>query len=242
MKKILMFVIFFTLTISICSAQTENKNIVKIFPTSIIFGKTTIGYERVINENGSITFNLGLPTGINHLDLVPDNYLDEINIMDSKLKGLLLMPGYRFNFSKKGAPLGFYIEPYLKYENFNVDFDSEFIDDENERFLANINGNYSGFGAGVQMGVLCLISDVVSLEWSFLGLEAKAANADLTWTDVSGGVDIDDVYDELESDFSDIPVVGDLIEYEKGSNFIKANIPKQFLPGFRFAFSIGIAF
>ena len=242
MKNLLTLALFVTLSISTCSAQTENKNIVKIFPTSIFVGKTTIGYERVINENGSITFNLGLPTGTNPLIYVTDDEIEQVNFIDGKLDGILLMPGYRFNLSKKGAPLGFYIEPYLKYEKFNLDFSADFIDDEFEYFLGNIEGNYSGIGAGVQMGVLCMISDVVSLEWSFLGFEAKSANADVKWTDESGGVDIDDVYNDLVSDFSDIPIIGDKVEFEKGINYVKANIPRLVIPGFRFAFSIGIAF
>jgi hypothetical protein len=235
-------VVFITLVISICSAQTDKRNVVKVFPTSVLFGKATIGYERVINENGSFTFVLGLPTGTNSLKFEPKGFSEEFNAISGNLKGLVLMPGYRFNLSRKGAPLGFFVEPYLKYEKFDLDFHADFIDDENDHFLGNIDGNYSGLGAGIQMGVLCLIADVVSLELSFLGFEAKVANADLTWTDESDEVDLDDVYDELESDFADIPLIGDKVEYEQGDSYVNANISKFILPGFRFAFSVGIAF
>lgn len=234
----------FFVTVSVNYAQTDNKNIIKIFPTSFLFGKATLGYERVINEKSSVTFNLGLPTGTNPLNMVPVEESDGINLLDGKLNGLLVMPGYRFNFSKRGAPLGFYIEPYLKYESFNVDFDAEFIDKElNERILSQLDGRYSGLGAGFQMGVQFFIGDVVSVEWSFLGLEGKSANAEFTYTDLEGNVDIDDVYNEVVGIVpSDTPFIGDKMTYEKGSDYVKAKASNVILPGLRSAFSIGIAF
>ena len=75
MKKLVMLVVFVTLIMSICSAQTDKKNVVKVFPTSVLFGKAAIGYERVINENASFTFVLGLPTGTNSLKFEPKGFL-----------------------------------------------------------------------------------------------------------------------------------------------------------------------
>jgi len=242
MKKSALFIISLII-ISAGYAQTDNKNVVKIFPTSFLFGKATLGYERVLNDNSSFTLNIGLPSGISPSKYVSFEETEWLNLIDGKLDGFLLMPGYRFNFSKKGAPLGFYIEPYLKYEEFSTSWQAEFIDDENERFLSSFDGSYSGLGVGIQMGFLFLIGDVVSIEWSFFGLEAKTPNAEIKYTDLSGGADIDDVYVEIAENFSsDIPVIGDKIEFEKGSNYVKGIASDFILPGFRSAISIGIAF
>lgn len=243
MKKKGMFLIAFILVSLISFGQTERKNVVKVFPTSFVFGKGTFAYERVINENGSFTLNLGLPTGIDPFKYFPMEESGDIIINDGKLDALLIMSGYRFNLSKKNAPLGFYFEPYLKYEKFGTTINSEFVDDENERFISDITGNYSGIGLGFQMGVQCFIGDVVSLDWSFLGFEGKSGKIDFTYSDLSGGVNIDDVYDELQNNFtSDIPIIGDKLEFEKGAGFVKGKAKGMLLPGLRSAFSIGIAF
>lgn len=92
------------------------------------------------------------------------------------------------------------------------------------------------------MGVQCLLFKVVTLDWSFFGLEAKSANASLTVTDKTGQIDIDELYTEIETNFSDISVIGNKLEFEKGPDYVRAKAPSFFMPGFRFAFSIGISF
>lgn len=254
MKRFFLLSALIAFTISFSNAQTETtqaedapfnnkRNVIKFFPTSLAFGKATIGYERVINKNGSFTFNLGLPSGINPLDYAPDFSSEEFSMKSGTISGKLFMPGYRFNFSKKGAPVGFFIEPYMKYESFTLDFEAEFTDtNDNTVYPAKFDGDYSGFGGGIQMGVQCMIAKTITLEWSFFGLEAKSANAELTVTDVNGTIDIDELFDEIEVNFSDIPLIGNKLEFVKGSDYVGAKTNKLILPGFRFAFSVGIAF
>lgn len=242
MKKTYAFFILIFMIHQFVFAQTEKQNVVKVFPTSFVFGKGTFGYERVIDENHSFTFNLGIPTGVNPLNIVSIEENDEMNLLRGKMSAWMLMPGYRINLSKRGAPVGFYTEPYLKYERFKVNMDSEFIDDEKERFLSNIDASYGGFGAGIQIGFQCLIGDVVSLEWSVIGLEAKIANIDFVYTDLDGGVDINDVNDELQADYSDLPVIGEKIEFETGTHKVYGKAKGFLFPGVRSAVSIGIAF
>lgn len=242
MKRYLFLSTLVVFTFSFANAQTDNKNVVKFFPTSLMFGKATIGYERVLNSNSSLTLNFGFPSGINPLDYVPELPSNDITLNSGKLSGLFIMPGYRFNFSKKGAPVGFFIEPYLKYESFNLDFNAEITDNNNELYPANFLGDYSGYGGGIQMGVQCLIANRITLEWSFLGLEAKMANANITITDLGGNVNIDELFNNISTDFSDIPIIGKSLVFEKGAHSVGAKASNFILPGARFAFSIGIAF
>lgn len=244
MKKLISFIFLFAISILIVSAQTDKKNIIKFFPISPFFGKATFGYERVINEKSSVTFNMGLPTGVQMENFLSSNMSDGFDASSGSIKGLLIMPGYRINLSKKNAPLGFYFEPYLKYEKFEMDILGEFIDDDDDRFPGGLNGNYSGFGLGFQFGAQWLISDVVSIDFTIIGTEGKIGTMELLYTDNSGGVDIDDVYIELEDALNNVPIIGDKIELTKDVNngLIVAKLPKQFIPGIRFAFSIGIAF
>ena len=237
-----------TFLLAICfiavSAQTEKKNIIKIYPISPFFGKTTLGYERVINEQSSVTFNLGLPTGVHIDNYLSSNSSEGFDPKDGKLKGLLIMSGYRLNLSKRGAPLGFYFEPFLKYEKFDLDILGSFIDDERDMFEGSLKGDYSAFGLGVQFGAEWLISDVVSVDFTIIGTEAKLGTLELLYTDLSGGVDIHDVYTELEDAIDNVPIIGNKIELSKDENkgLVAMKLPKQFVPGLRFTFSLGIAF
>ena len=244
MKKILCLTFLLVMSVLLGSAQTEKRNIVKIFPASPFFGKTTFGFERVVNEKGSFTFNLGLPTGTEITKYLSSNSSEGFDPSSGNIKGLLIMPGYRVNLSKRGAPLGFYFEPFLKYENFNLDILGEFIDNESERFDGSLKGDYSAYGLGFQFGAEWLISDVVSVDFTIIGTEAKIGNMELIYTDNSKEVNIDDVYDEMEDAIDDIPIIGNKIELTKDANngLIAMKIPKQFIPGIRFTLSLGIAF
>ncbi len=244
MRKNILVTLLLAMSIIAVSAQTDKKNIVKIFPVSPFFGKTTLGYERVINEQGSLTFNLGLPTGVTINRYLDSNTSEGFDPESGKLKGLLIMPGYRFNLSKRTAPLGFYFEPFLKYEKFDVDISGYFVDNEMERFSGNLTGDYSGFGLGVQFGAEWLISDVVSVDFTIIGTEAKIGTMELLYTDLSHEVNINDVYDELADGIDNVPIIGDKIELTKdaANGLVSMKLPKQFVPGLRFTFSLGIAF
>ncbi|MCD6090014.1 MAG: hypothetical protein J7J72_00805 [Bacteroidales bacterium] len=241
MKRIYLLIVLTVFSFSLVNAQTENKNVLKFFPTSVAFGKATLGYERVLSSNKSLTLYVGIPTGIDPVKYMPEMTEDFINLRSGKISGLFLMSGYRFNFSKKGAPVGFYIEPYIKHESYTMDFNTDFTLDD-EVYPANFYGEYSGFGGGIQMGVQYIIANFITLDFSFLGIEAKSADALLTVTDKEGLVDIDELYDEIVNNFSDIPIIGESFEFEKGSDYVTSKVTNFILPGARFAFSIGIAF
>ncbi|NOY97486.1 MAG: hypothetical protein GXO81_14175 [Chlorobi bacterium] len=241
MKEIISLFILITFSSVFVSAQSDKRNVIKFYPASPFFGKATLGYERVIDEKRSITFNLGLPTGVSIQSYLSSNISEGLDVHTGRLKGFLIMPGYRANLSKKAAPVGFYVEPYLKYEKFTMNLGGEFIDKELERFDSDIDGSYSGYGAGFQIGAQWLILDIISFDISF-GPEAKIGTMNVLWADKSGEVDIDDVYNDLDDSFAKTPIIGSKMELTKGADYVKVRIPRQFIPGLRAAFSLGIAF
>lgn len=243
MKRFCLVFVSLFLYVTIVFGQADKKNVVKVFPTSFVFGKGTFGFERALTHKSALTFNLGVPTGSSPYDYLPSDIQANTDILGGNLDGLMLMPGFRFYLSKKGVPRGFFIEPYFKYEKFNFAIDTEVVDDENERFQSTFDGKYSGTGLGFQFGFQFLIARTISVEWAIIGFEGKSAQANFTFTDLTNQVNMNDVYDELKADFSDnLPVIGDNIEYEIGSNFVNGKVKGVFLPGVRSAFSIGIAF
>ena len=108
MKKtlILLLVIIFTIPTFAQEASTvsTDKNTLKINTLSLFLGTGSIFYERKISDMTS--GQLGLA------------YMG-FKLGDTKFTGLILTPEFRI-YPKKNAIDGFYIAPYLRYQNFTV--------------------------------------------------------------------------------------------------------------------------
>lgn len=126
MKKIITLMLLAILAIpSIAqeSNESEEKNVLKVNTLSLIIGTGSIFYER------EFTNNLSGQMGVAYL-----NY----KIEDAKFTGLILTPEMRF-YPKQNAIDGFYIAPYVRYQNFSIEGD-------------NGKGTYSNIGGGVAFG------------------------------------------------------------------------------------------
>jgi hypothetical protein len=104
---------------------SEEKNVLKVNTLSLIFGTGSIFYERKIND-----FTSG-QLGVAYL-----NY----KFGDAKFSGLILTPEARF-YVKKNAIDGFYVGPYLRYQNFKLE------DTETQE-----EASYNNFGGGFVFG------------------------------------------------------------------------------------------
>lgn len=108
MKKtlILLFVIIFTIPTFAQEASTvsTDKNTLKINTLSLFLGTGSIFYERKISDMTSGQMGLA--------------YMG-FKLGDTKFTGLILTPEFRI-YPKKNAIDGFYIAPYLRYQNFTV--------------------------------------------------------------------------------------------------------------------------
>lgn len=74
---------------------------------------------------------------------------------DTKVRGWGITPEYRFYLSDSPAPEGFFVAPYLRYFNFNL---------ENG---ANDKADFDGFGGGLVIGQQYIFKKRVSFEWFF---------------------------------------------------------------------------
>lgn len=126
MKKIIVLALVGLLAIPAFAQESnvsEEKNVVKINTLSLIVGTGSIFYER------EFTDNLSGQLGVAYL-----NY----SASDTKFTGLILTPEARF-YPKKNAIDGFYLAPYVRYQNFSL----EGGDDK---------ATYSNFGGGLAIG------------------------------------------------------------------------------------------
>lgn len=128
MKKlaILLLVIGFAAT---SSAQDQpvtvapEKNVLKVNTLALIIRTGAVFYEREISNVTSAQL------GIAYMNYTIDN---------TKLSGVGITPEIRF-YIRKNALDGFYVGPYLRYNNFGFDDNSS-------------TGTYKAFGGGVSFG------------------------------------------------------------------------------------------
>ncbi|HLS70170.1 MAG TPA: DUF3575 domain-containing protein [Chitinophagaceae bacterium] len=96
---------------------------------------------------------------------------DEINIKEilesSRLSGFAITPEFRFYLGKTGK--GFYLAPFLRYEQNNFHAKTEYTTSYNDIGLASTAINFNSYGAGIMIGSQFKISRNVYLDWWILG-------------------------------------------------------------------------
>lgn len=158
MKKLTLIIALFILGSSAVFAQdgSSKNNAFKANPLGLIVGLGKVNYERKLSESTSA--QLGV------------SYFSFNNSGDS-FSGLGLVPEFRF-YVNKNALDGFYVAPFMKYNNFTVkDGDSGFqgalniyragakagmqwLMGKNENFIIDLafGGKYSDFNLNVKEG------------------------------------------------------------------------------------------
>jgi hypothetical protein len=138
MKKIV--IVFAILTAGV-SAHAQ-QNAIKINLLSPLFRTLNLSYERALNEKSS--FQLGV-------------YFTGASVGDFKYSGTGITPEYRFYLSETPAPEGFYVAPFLRYQNVK-------IEDKDTSDKATLNA----IGGGVVVGKQWIFKERVTLD-IFLG-------------------------------------------------------------------------
>ncbi len=103
---------------------SPEKNVLKVNTLALIIGTGSVFYERELSDLISGQF------GVSYL-----NY----KINDVKFSGLILTPEMRL-YVKKNAIDGFYVAPYLRYQNYSFD-------------AADANGSLISIGGGAAFGM-----------------------------------------------------------------------------------------
>ena len=122
MKNVLLLIILCFIIGDVWS-QTEEQNVFKVNPLSALFGTGSLFYEHKIDDQHS--WQLGFA----YMGLRIDN---------THFSGLAITPEYRI-YVKKRALSGFYVAPFLRYQDYSVKSGSD-------------KGTYTSFGGGVLLG------------------------------------------------------------------------------------------
>lgn len=217
----------------------KKDQVLKWNPASIYAGKISLHGEFNLKPKRSITVGLGIP--VDHKEVFTLND-DEQHVTTQTIS---LMAGYRMYLGKKSTS-GLYFEPYLKF--LKNDLESFiFTELDGDPVIMRATSEYTGFGAGAQLGVQFLIAKRVVIDFFFLGPEANTAKVAVLARDITSSSwnpqDVADARDAIEDIVRDIPLIGDNVKVnvDASSKRVTADY-KGFLPGFRAGLSVGVRF
>lgn len=185
MKKILFTKLLLVLMVANVFAQTdddkkssksnmpEKKNAVKLNISSLFYKNIGVQYERALGPKIAVACQLrvmpkGTPVLYNSLEksLQGDNN-SSTTTGNIKFGSFAITPEFRL-YTKK-ALKGFYLAPYFRFRNIGMNADFTFLDSNNVRRYASIDGKINTFGGGLMIGSHFNIGKSFSLDWFILG-------------------------------------------------------------------------
>lgn len=125
------------------SARAQSQNVIKVNILSPLVRTANFSFEHALSETSS--FQIGF-------------FYTGYRFGDTRFSGVGITPEYRFYLSeRKQAPAGFYVAPFLRYQNFKL-----------TETALTATGSLSLFGLGATAGYNLILKDRFSLDF-FLG-------------------------------------------------------------------------
>lgn len=144
----------------------EKLNCIKINPTSLLGRTINVQYERVVHPHMSVALQVRytMPKTYNSSIFTPE----DVNYTNLKFGALTITPEYRYYV--KEAMRGFYVAPYLRYRQMNLDFN--FPIPYNGGFsTGRFDGRFSAYGGGVMLGVHQNLGSSFSIDYFIIGMQ-----------------------------------------------------------------------
>lgn len=239
------------------SITNDGKNLVKFNAMSLIGGKISFEYERLLTNKIavgtaiSLRPNKGLPFASTVKDLVDDEDLNTL-INGFSTSNYSITPEVRFYTSSKGPFRGFYIAPYVKYASysasmpfdFDVDVDYEDTDIYSRTETIPLKGDVTAFTAGLSLGVNFKLSDSFFLDWRIFGPGYGTAKGDISGRmalDADEQAELRESLADLKESLEDLPLAIK-IDYNVNSEGANINVQRSPWAGIRTGLSVAYRF
>lgn len=248
MKKLLSLLVVIFVVLGVYGQDNEikeskgldRKYVIKFQPVNYALQSYSFEVERMLNGKNSLTLGVGIPNSgslINKYGITasPDN----LSALD--LSTMHIRAAYRHYAGHSGLPRGFYIEPYLKYQQFKANATVN-IGDNGATSSAAIKADFNTLNAGFQMGFQFMIARRIAFDIYFLGLEGGMMNGNLTGIP-SDNSKIADMRQKIDDGIKDLPsFFKDKLTVTNTSTAVNVKASGLPYPWFRSGINIGIAF
>ncbi len=170
----------------------EGKNLLKFKATALLLNNYAFQYERMVSPKISVSLSARfMPKGgvpmLGSFESIIDDPRTFNDLEKLKIGGSSFTPEVRFYLGNNEGPRGFYVAPYLSYTTYNATFeDFEFTVEETvqgqtytETERIDLNGNIRGISGGVLLGIQWKLTDLLYLDWWFLGASYGGSSGDM---------------------------------------------------------------
>lgn len=204
------------------ATTSENPNFIKLNLLSLVGGKISVEYERVLGKRlaAAVGVNLrpesGLPFKSSIMDVVDDSEINSL-LDGMKSSSTAFTPEIKFYLSKKGYGQGFYLAPYVKYAKFNysapytydvsIEHQGQMVYDREETI--SLKGDLTTVTAGISAGVNFKLTNNVFLDWRIIGPgygTSKGSLAGKMALNADEQAGLRDQLDDLKESLNDLPV------------------------------------
>jgi len=161
------------------SKVTEKNNIFKINVAALVFKNISVQYERKLGKKTTIALNgriipLGdIPFKSSFKDAID---IASVNVDLFKLGLTGITAELRWYIGKKGAFRGFYLAPFINYNQYKSDVPVNYMNDAKTGIF---KGNTSSITAGLQLGAQWKLSKKLYLDWWIIGPNYGSTKGDL---------------------------------------------------------------
>jgi hypothetical protein len=227
-------------------SSDQKKNIFKVNLTSLAFKNLSFQYERVVAQKTSVALGLSVmpKTGLPFASTIKDQWggnADAARAIDqTELSNFSITPEVRFYLGKKQAPAGFYIAPFIRYNQLKFDQIYNFAPSDNTLHTANIKGTLNNVGGGVLIGSQWNLGKSMTLDWWIAGPIYGSSHGNLSGTDPKGIPAADRA--KVKSDIESTNIPGTKIDATVGANQIDVNLSGPYVGLRAFGIALGIKF
>jgi len=222
--------------------EPEQSWSVGLAPFSLLLpsGKINVRGEWAYASNKSLSLLVGIPRPTKMPNLLENNFelSDEGKTVKNRYTTFGAVLENRFYLGGH-APRGFYLAPYARYNHFSL---ARTTQDDETAYSTTFKGAVNGFGFGGAMGVQFRLSDHLTMDATFAGVDLKWLRGTLTYTSDDPMNDVAAFRDEVQAAVEDIPLIGDKLSAAIDGDKIKVHTPGVVLPGYRFNLSVNYVF
>ncbi len=227
--KVSLPVLLFFLTFGTAQAQEKKDNIIKINVPALVFKNFSFQYERAVGKKQSFAVAVRYrPEGKIPFQKPVENFVDDksIRVDLGRIGNFGITPEYRFYLGKKGGLQGFYVGPFVSYNNYKGDVPinyNDYVNNASVEKTAVFKGSVNTFTAGFQLGAQWKLSDNISLDWWILGPNYGVSKGDFDFNGTFNDIEEISMDYELNKIKASIPLVKikdiDIRENGSGASF-----------------------
>ena len=250
MKKLLVLLVLSGFALCVLAQNQDStaylpKNVVKFLPINLPFQSTSLEYERMINGKNSLTLGVGLPNQKSVIGKYGIN--GNSDLKTAEFGTMHLRAAFRHYTGHRMLPKGFYLEPYLKYQEITGNAHIagvEVVQQTNQPYEGDVNLKLHTMNLGLQFGAQFLIAKRIAIDIYFLGLEAGFLSGNVTAVAPASNPEYATVLkSKIDEQISKLPsfIANKLTTSQTGDqvNVNASSIPYPWLRG---GVSIGFAF